>query len=279
MSEGISCLHMNHINAVVEDLDGSVGHFRNLYGAQLLSDLPRPEWHACLVSFGTVIFELLTPHDYLLNARFGPHYVGLEYQVPDTDEARQAVQARGMRIVGDIGTAFHTHPADSFGVAFEIYHRNFHTEGPPRGFLEPIKPIDYWRDEQQLGCTGLARYSVVVSDLDAATKFFQGFLGATNLYEVARPAVGARAVGLALADTVVELMTPTEDAAVQQYLARYGDGIRSVVLGVRDLEQARSYFADRSLKTRSGDSPETFGIAAEDNRGLIFEFSEGEPHV
>jgi hypothetical protein len=272
MSESIDCLHMNHINGVVEGFDETFTHFRNLYDAQFLAYLP--QFQSCLIAIGTVIFELFTPSDYLLNARFGPHYVGLEYQVPDTALARKAVQTEGIRILGDISVAFFTHPADTFGVGIEIYHRNFHDEGPPRGFLEPLKPIEYWRDEHPLGCTGLKRYSVVVSDLDDATTFFQQFLNATIVYEAPRPAVGARAVGLGLADTVAELLTPTEDGVIQRYLARYGDGIRSTIFSVRNLGQARSYFTDRGITLESGDAPDTLAIAPQENRGLLFEFSE-----
>jgi catechol 2,3-dioxygenase-like lactoylglutathione lyase family enzyme len=271
MSESISCLHMNHINAVVEGVD-DLSHFRDLYGAQYLLGLP--EFQSCLFIIGTVIFELFVPQDYLLNARFGPHYVGVEYQVPDTAEARQAAQARGIRLLGDIGVAFHTHPADTFGVAVEIYHRNFHTEGIPNGYLEPIRPAGYWSDEHPLGITGLKRYSIVVSDVDAATKFFKDFMNATVLYEASRPEVGARAVGLALGDTVAELLTPTEDREIQHYLARYGDGIRSTVFAVRDLQQAKSHFTERGITLKPGDTTETLAIAPEDNCGLLFEFSE-----
>lgn len=39
MSESIICLHMNHINALVEDHDESVTHFCDLCGAQSLSQM------------------------------------------------------------------------------------------------------------------------------------------------------------------------------------------------------------------------------------------------
>jgi hypothetical protein len=270
----ITCLHMNHLNAVVEGFDESVDHFRDLYGAQFISDLPRPEWHACLVVIGTVIFELFVPADDLLHVRSSPHYIGIEYQVPDVDEARQAVLARGMKVVRDLGVAFHAHPTGAYGVAFEFYDRNFHEEGPTAPFLEPIKPVSYWRDEHPLGLTGLKRYGVVVADLEAATDFFLDFTNATVLYEAARPAAGARAVGLSLADTVAELMTPVEDGPVQRDLARFGDGIRSAVFAVRDLQQAQSYFGERGIELQRGDAPDTVAIAPEANRGLLFEFTE-----
>ncbi len=268
----ISCLHVNHLNALVEDRDESLVHFGDLYGAQFLLDKPESEY--ILIAIGTVIFELFAPQNFLLHARLGPHYNGIEYQVPDVGEVRRELGRRGIRIVGDIDVAFYTHPADTFGVGIEFYHRNFHTDGIPNGYLEPIKPIDYWRNEHPLGCTGLKRYSLVVGDVGAATKFFQDLMGATVLYEEPRPAIGARAVGLHLGGTVTELLTPTEDGEIQRELARYGDGIRSTVFGVRDLAQAQSYFHKRGIPLHLGDAPNTLAISPEDNRGLLFEFAE-----
>ncbi len=268
----ITCLHVNHLNALVEDRAASLAHFRDLYGAQFLLDLPDSE--ACLIVIGTVIFELFVPEDVLLHARMGPNFNGLEFQVPDTDEARKALQARGIRLTGDKDIAFYTHPSDTFGLGIEIYHRNFHTEGIPNGYLEPLKPVEYWRDQHPLGCTGLKRYTVVVADMDVALGFFQDFLGATIVYEEARPKVGARAVGLDLAGTIAELVTPVEDGVMQRHHARYGDGMRSTVFAVRDLGQAQSYFADRTITLQPGDAPDTLAIRPEENRGLLFEFSE-----
>jgi catechol 2,3-dioxygenase-like lactoylglutathione lyase family enzyme len=274
MPKTLDCLHMNHINAMVEDFEKSVDHFRDLYGAQFNLDLPGDHWHACLLTIGGVMFEVFAPSEYLLNARFGPHYVGIEYQVPDADEARTEVQARGMRVIRELGVAIHVHPAEAFGVAWEFFGRSFHDVPSPVPYVEPLKPADYWRDEHPLGCTGLKRYSVVVSNLEFATEFFEDFLGGTVIYEEARPAVAARAVGLTLADTVAELISPIGAGPIERFLARYGDGIRSTVFAVRDLDQAKRYFAERGVMLHPGDAPGSVAIAPEDNVGLLFEFSE-----
>ena len=269
----ISCLHVNHLNALVEDRDESLAHFSDLYGAQFLLDKPESEY--ILIAIGTVIFELFAPQNFLLHARLGPHYNGIEYQVPDVGEVRQELGRRGIRIVGDIDVAFYTHPADTFGVGIEFYHRNFHTDGIPNGYLEPIKPIEYWRDEHPLGCTGLKRYSLVVGDVGAATKFFQDLMGATVVYEEPRPAIGALAVGLHLGGTVAELLTPTEDgddpARARPVRRRHpfhrlrgpGPGPGAVLL--------RTSGASPCIR---GDAPDTLAISPEDNRGLLFEFAE-----
>jgi catechol 2,3-dioxygenase-like lactoylglutathione lyase family enzyme len=273
MAKTLECIHMNHINAMVEDFDKSVDHLGDLFGAHLDLDLPGEHWHACLITIGGVMFEIFAPSEYLLNARFGPHYVGIEYQVPDADEARAEVLARGMRVIRELGVAIHVHPAEAFGVAWEFFGRSFHDDPPPVQYIEPLKSAEHWL-QHPVGYTGLKRYGVAVSDLESATQFFEDFLGGSVIYEEARPAVGARAVGFDLGDTVVELMSPIASGPIERYLARYGDGIRSTVFAVRDLDQARSYFTERGVVLHPGDAPDTVAIAPEDNLGLLFEFSE-----
>jgi hypothetical protein len=84
----------------------------------------------------------------------------------------------------------------------------------------------------------------------------------------------ARVIGLKVADTVVELQTPTADGPLQLHLRRYGDGIRSTVFGVKDLAQAQAHFAEHNLTPIPGGAPNTIAIPAEANLGLIFEFAE-----
>jgi len=273
-SAPIQFLHVNHVNVLVEGFGESVAHFSNLYGAQFIRDLPAEEHHACLLVIGTVIIELFAPEDFFLHRRYGPHHLGLEYQVPDMDEARSAFRARGARIVRDGGTYFYTHPGDSFGISFEIYGRNFHTEGTGKPYLEPIKPLEYWRDRHPLGCTGLKGYRLAVSDLEAATAFFTDFAGATVSSEAVRPKTASRAVSLTLAETTVDIVTPTGDGPLQQYLLRHGDGICSTIFSVRDIQQATDYFAERDILTTPGDTEGSIAIPPERNRGILFEFAE-----
>lgn len=275
MTSPITCLSMNHLNAVVDDYDESVARFAELYGTQVISDMPRDEWHACLIVFGgAVIFELFAPHDQLLHARFGPHYVGVEYQVTDVDAARKAVLDRGGRVLRELDVAFHAHPAEGFGVAWEFYGNSFHAVPPPTPFLEPIHPLSYWSEEHPLGCVALKRYSLAVQDMAGAEDFLESFLGGAPLYSEDRPGIGATAVGIRLADTVVELLAPTGDGVISRHVARWGDGIRSTVFQVKDLEVARSYFVDKGVDLVPGDAPDALAIRPEDNCGILFEFSE-----
>lgn len=271
MTRSIRPVRVNHLNVVVQGYDDSVAHLQKLYGAEYMVDIPQKEWRACLVSIGRVILELFVPHEFLLNSRYGPHFLGIEYQA-DMDEVRAVLAEQGIRTVRDIGLALHTHPGDTFGVAFEFYGGSFHErEWPLLGGT--IKPAEYWRNEHALGLTGLQAYTVAVEDIDAGQAFFQRFLSATVQYEKARPAIGAHAVGLQVADCIVEVLAATGEGVLSEHLRRFGQGIRSMVFGVRDVGEVRRYFAERGVATIPGGTPNSIAVPAEANRGLIFEFA------
>ena len=269
------------MNLVVQDADTALRHVQDIYDAELVVDIPKAEYHAFLFATGGVLFEAFAPGVYLLNARYGPHYLGVEYQA-DMDVVVQAVAERKMRIVresryerdlaGNPGYALHTHPADGFGVSYEFYHDDFHTWIWP-ALGGTIKPAADWI-AHPLGLTGQQGYTQAVADIDAASAFLQGFLSAEPVFEADRPAIGARAIGLRVADIIVELQTPTGEGELARHLYRYGDGIRSTMFGVRNVEQAKRYLAGKGIESRAGGAPGSISVPAEGNLGVIFEFSE-----
>jgi catechol 2,3-dioxygenase-like lactoylglutathione lyase family enzyme len=272
MPTAIHPVRVNHMNVVVEDIDACAARWRELYDAEFLADIPQREWRAGLVETGQVLFELFAPHEFLLNARYGPHYVGIEYQA-DMEEVREAIASHGLRIVRDIGLAVHTHPADGFGVAFEFYGGYFHDrEWEVLGGAK-MKSAAFWRDEHPLGLTGLKGYTVAVRDLDAASAFMRSFLAAEPVYEAPRPGIGGRALGLQVADAVLELVVPDGAGPLQAHLERFGEGIYSTVFGVRDLDRARRWFAARGVELAPGGATGSFAIPAAVNQGMIFEFA------
>jgi hypothetical protein len=275
----IQPVRLNHMNLVLRDFDETVQHFRRAYDAEFVADIAKAEYHACLMATGGVLFELFHPSVWLFNARYGPHFVGVEYQA-DMDVVSRAVAERKMRIVresryardlaGNPGYALHTHPADGFGVSYEFYHDDFHTwDWPDLGGR--ITPAD---DSHPLGLTGQKGYSHAVRDIEAASAFLQSFLAADPVYEAERPAIGARAVGLRIADVVVELQTPTGEGEIARHLYRYGDGVRAAVFGVSNIERTKRRLAERGLPVVPGDAPGSIAVPAEANLGVIFEFAE-----
>jgi hypothetical protein len=272
MAKSIHCRRTSHLNVVLEDYDASLAHFQDIYGAEFLLDLPKTEWHACLIEIGNVMFEIFAPHNFLLNSRHGPHYQGIEYEA-EMKEVREVIAALGVRNMRELQVALHTDPADCYGADLEFYEGSFWDNNPPH-LTNLAKPISYWRDEHPLGLTGLKAYTFAVPDIDAASKFFQSFIGGEPVYEAARPAIGARAVGLKVADSVLELVTPVGDGTLMREMMITGQGIRSTVFRTRNLEQARRHLASKGLELVPGSAPDTFAVPAAANRGLLFEFSE-----
>lgn len=235
-------------------------------------DIPNPETQAGLFEIGRTIFEIFVPRAWLLTARYGAHYIGVEYRA-NIEEVRAAVAERGIRIVRDIGLALHTHPEDTLGVAFEFYDGDFHWREWDELGGRQIHPVEYWRDHP-LGITGLKCFTLAVEDLEAARAFLQDFLSAEVLYEVGRPALAARAVGLKVADGVIELQAPEGPGELQRHLYRFGQGIRSTVFQVRDIAGAGRFLAGRGLETVPGAMESSLTVPASANLGVIFEFAQ-----
>lgn len=265
----IPCTHLNHVNFLVENFAADLETFKRLLGADYVLDIPREYWLSGLFTVSDAILELYSPRgSFFLAARYGPHYVGAEYVVKDVAEAREILTERGIRIVRDLDVAVHTHPADTFGIAMELYGKDFHQSNP-----EWFRPAQYWA-EHPLGLTGIKRLVAVVNDLDAALALYTELFGGVAQYETTRAAGTARAIGLAFGDGILEFMTPTAPGPVADHLRRYGDGLRSTVFGVADTDRARAYFAGLGVGVQDGDDDGGIQIDPSQSAGILFEFSE-----
>ena len=276
MAKSVKCRRVSHTNLVIENLEASVAFLRDVYGGSFMLDLPGPDWHACLIEIGGLVVELFEPKNFMLSSRIGPHYLGIEYEV-DMAEARAAVADHGLRIMRDIGAAIHTDPADGFGADYEFFDGTFY--GPEALHVTAhTLGAEHWA-AHPIGFTGMIGYTHAVADLPAASAFLQTFLGARPLYEVEREELGARAIGLRIADAVCELISPaganSENGGVLlREMLRTGQGIRSTVYGVRDVAATRNYLASKGLRVIAGTAPGSIAVDPRDNLGVLFEFAE-----
>jgi catechol 2,3-dioxygenase-like lactoylglutathione lyase family enzyme len=268
-----------HVNQVVDDFDAARAFYADVFGAQEYwsgyDDAERRD--ASLFVVGDLCIELFAPRDSasLLGAslqRFGNSWHSLEWQVPDLEQARAALAARGVRIPTYRPEQFlMTHPADCHGLLIEL--TPLEMTGDPR--IEPGWTALPWRDGHPLGVTGLHSLSVAVRDLSAATGWLTDLLGTVPLYRAPRPAIDADAVGIAAAASVVELVRPRSAAGpVADYIARYGQRLRSIEIGVVDLERARRHLTAAGLRVVPGSRPEAIAVAEQDNWGVRWEFAE-----
>ena len=92
MSLTIKTKQVNHVNCVMEGYEVSLAFFQNTYDAEYLLHVGKEDAYACLFQIGRVIFEQFSPRMWLLNSRYGAHYLGIEFQVESLDVARAAAK-------------------------------------------------------------------------------------------------------------------------------------------------------------------------------------------
>jgi hypothetical protein len=275
-----------HVNAIVEDYEGALDHFTRVFGGILNFEVPDDgERRAFLFTLGDVIFEIVVPDDPRATEgrgerlrRYGNHYDGLEYTVPDVVSARERCGALRLEIIADRGGFFYTASDDLHGISLEIFDQDWHELLAPMSAAshgwQPVPTVDFWRHDHPLGLTGLDRLSVAVRDLDLAVERFGEVARARFLYRAERPSAAARAVGLQVGDTTLELLAPTREGPLLSYLDRYGERLRSTVFSVRSLERAQRYLGTLGITLVEGDAEGSKALVPAENHGLLFELTE-----
>jgi hypothetical protein len=264
--------NINHINIIAAGFEPTIEHFRDRVGFVL--DRKNPDYQGvdfCLMTLGGVMFACFIPKAVgdggqgRLLARYGNFYNGLEYKVADVADARQVCDEHDIRVIQDRGGVFFTYPGSILGVSFEIFGGDFREFAQPPGF---------WEDEHPLGLTGLARLTVAVSDVDAAIDRLQAITGSPTIAAVARPQAAAKGVQLQVGEAVWELLQPTGEGRLADFLARYDQRIRSVVWRTKDLSQVEKHFRGQGFQLIPGDATDSLAIDPAQNKNLLFEFTE-----
>ncbi|TQM11356.1 glyoxalase/bleomycin resistance protein/dioxygenase superfamily protein [Pseudonocardia kunmingensis] len=247
-----------HVNHLVDDFAGTTAFYTEVCGA-------REYWRgydeeqrrdANLMVIGELCVELFAPVDRssLLGAslsRYGPGWHSFEWQVPDLEEAKDALDARGVRVTTYRPGAFlMAHPADCHGMLLELCPLEM--SGDPR--IEPDWSAAPWRDEHPLGVTGLNALSVAVRDLAAASAWILDLVsGAEVVYREFREEADADAVGVRVADHVVEFVQArSERGPIAEFVARYGQRLRAVELGVLDPDRAARHLVSAGYEVVPG---------------------------
>ena len=268
-----------HVNQLVDDFDTARAFYATVFGA-------REYWtgydgaenrDASLFVIGDTCIELFAPRDRtsLLGAslaRFGNSWHSFEWQVPDLEQAREALLERGVRTpTYRPGSFLMTHPGDCHGMLVELCPLDM--AGDPR--TEPGWSPAYWRDTHPLGITGLRAMSFAVRDLPGATAWLTDLLGVGPAYCEGRDAIDADVVGVPAADAVVELVQARSPVGpIADYIARYGQRLRSIEFGVVDVDRARDHLAGCGLRVVDGSRPGAIALAEEDNWGVRWEFAQ-----
>jgi hypothetical protein len=268
----VRAIKVNHLNAVLADFDRAKAHFTGKYDATYFLTPPTQDATAGLFEIGHVIFEMFVPKMWLLNARYGAHYLGVEFQVESLADGRAALAEQGIAINRDIGTAVHSDPADFHGVSLEFYEGEFHETD--YGPIQCAKlPGAAWWAAHPLRLSGLKALTWAVRDAALVQGRLAALIGAMPVGVAERPVVGGRATMVAIADTVVELLEPTGPGVLADHLERWGEGLRSTVLGSHDMAAVRRWGEERGLPLEPGTADGWLQVPAAANEGIIIEFA------
>jgi catechol 2,3-dioxygenase-like lactoylglutathione lyase family enzyme len=267
-----------HVNQLLGDFEGANRFYQDVFAAReyMNSYHEGEERDASLFLIGDTCIELFSPRTETsllgrqLN-RFGDCWHSWEWKVPDLAQAKAVLDDRGIRCGSYYPGAFlMTHPKDTHGMILELCPHDMAND--PR--LEPDWTPTPWQ-EHPMGIEGLDCVSVAATDMTAAVDFLVDLVGAEPLYEVDRPLVGGRAVGLQVADHVVEIIGATDpDARVGAYLAAVGARLRSIRFTVRDLSSVERHLASKGIGTVPGDFEGSLAIDPADNYGVLWQFTE-----
>ncbi|MFA7323968.1 MAG: VOC family protein [Candidatus Nanopelagicales bacterium] len=204
-------------------------------------------------------------------SRFGRHWHSLAWYIDDVGECWESMTGQNVRVVTDGGVPLPERPTS--GSLF-THPRDTHTQLEFYPHVMPVDPryasdFDAFAWERlPLGLKRLSYATVVVADLDKATKTFTDGLGGKLIHESTSDLTGTRNVYVAVGETtVVELALPLEpDSLAGHDLAANGDMCHAVAWQVLDLDRAADYLATKGIRvigrdatTLLADPDDTFG--------------------
>jgi catechol 2,3-dioxygenase-like lactoylglutathione lyase family enzyme len=243
-----------HLIHIVDDLDAAQSFYGSVFPLETYTDREWSDYDKRLASLSILtdnfVIEVIEPsraeedRDVSLPKfahRFGSRLHSMAWYSDDVPALAERFRAAGIRVLdGGYGTIF-THPKDTFG------QLQFQT-GPPEVAVPDPRLVPGWTlssasVEHPLGLVRASHVTTMVSDLDAATKLYEGPLDGRLLHEHSDDDA-RHAYFLVGTDTIVDVAQPVRaGTALHDDLERNGQLPHSFTMLVRDLEVARRHLA------------------------------------
>jgi 4-hydroxyphenylpyruvate dioxygenase-like putative hemolysin len=240
---------------------------------------------------GNFSIEMLAPTDADANtgtARFlrrhGPHFNNIAFWARDCRGIAQQLLDRGVRVaVRGAGFASElppgpfdyviTHPKDTHGVVLEFLEDQQIHDPRDRAWWDS----SYWRDRHPLGIERFSHSTFVVADVDAAGLVFAEALECERVPTETDPHAVTRSVYFAVADSFVELASPTvADSDAARHLERHGPMLYAFTFVVRDVERVRAH-ADRFGIAVHSPAAHTVELDPAATFNAIYRFTDKDP--
>ena len=238
---------------------------------------------------GTFSLETLAPVDPNGDApsarflkRHGAHFINIAFWVEDIRGLAQHLLDNGVRVALPGGAQvkelpdedfrfFVPHPKDAHGTLFEFI-------GEDPNFHDPRRrswwDASYWSDRHPLGVEGLSHSTVVVADLDGASRFYEDLLGCTLVHEERYEEKGTLSRYYAIADSIIELAHPVDPSSdIAKHMAEHGPIVYAFTFKVRDLGSAKEH-AERHGLTIRNRGGHTFELDPAQAFGGVFGFTD-----
>jgi catechol 2,3-dioxygenase-like lactoylglutathione lyase family enzyme len=249
-----------HVIHIVDDLDAAQSFYGSVFPLETYTDHEWSDYDKRLASLSIItdnfVVEVIQPSraeedlEFSLPkfaTRFGSRLHSMAWYSDDVPALAGRFRAAGIRVLdGGYGTIF-THPKDTFG------QLQFQT-GPPEVPVPDPRLVPGWTlssasVEHPLGLLRASQVTTMVSDLDAATKVYEGPLDG-RLLDEHEDDDARHAYFLVGTDTIVDLAEPVRaGTALYDDLERNGQLPHSFTMLVRDLDAAHRHLAEAGVPT------------------------------
>lgn len=211
---------------------------------------------------------------YLRN--YGPGWHSFELALEGCPEVAARLRADGYRLASDYGVFFFVRPESTGGLLIECCETPMPNDPYDRRNWSPG-----WAEGMSSTLLRLDHIACIVTDLDAALRFFTGYLDGDVLDDdrTSHPQPGRRVL-LRLADTNVALIQPDDQSAgaLGRFLQPPTSGIYALVWAVEDATRAQAYFDGLGLTITSADCvSDGFAIDPSQFLGARHEFTARPP--
>ncbi|HMD45628.1 MAG TPA: VOC family protein [Acidimicrobiales bacterium] len=247
-----------HLTPLVDDLVAAEAFFTGVFAPLTFYRGYSSHWHrnASLMAVADAVIEPLQPLApdgdgpgtswYRYMARFGPRVHNVALYGTGLDELGRRLDEHGVRHTdAGVATTLFIHPKDSPGMI------EFSDPGAFRGADPRFSPhwdvfaADYWPNGHPLGLRHLSHTTIVVTDVEAAVRFYTDLLDARTLPDQAGAEGGRSRFVVVGEGTVLELAQPAGPGRLADELARAGESVTGVTFRVGDAEAAARHVEER----------------------------------
>ena len=220
-------------------------------------------------------------------ARHGRHLHSIAWYVTDEGPLWDRLTASGVRVNGGTGTpqtgrpplvstgGIFAHPKDAH------CQLEFMAVGDA-GYMatDPRKAADFsakfWTDEHPLGIQRTSHLTVVVRDLEKASKLYEEALGGRKFHTATSAENGTESAFFAVGPgPAVELAMPVGPGLAQDDLKQHGEIMHAVSFRVRDLAAAEAHMRKHAISVRDR-TDQTITLEPDDTYGAIFRLTTAD---